>query len=102
MPELFEQESLPILDHLWWGEGRSLSAVSAANLGKLLMSMYVELDLDFFGVIVPKVGVFITQEPNKLLNDCHKTKLLGVIGWNLIKMAYRVFVEKIGKESGKF
>ena len=48
------------------------------------MSMYVELDLDFLWVIVPKVGVLITQEPNELLDDYHKTKLPGVISWNLI------------------
>ena len=55
------------------------------------MSMYVELDLDFWEVIVPKVGVLITQEPNELLDDCHKTKLPGSISWNLIKLAYQVF-----------
>ena len=41
--------------------------------------MYVELDLDFLGIVVPKVGVLITQEPNELLETCHKTKLPG--GW---------------------
>ena len=31
--------------------------------------MYVDLDLDFLGIVVPKVGVLITQEPNELLRD---------------------------------
>ena len=56
--------------------------------------MYVELDLDFLGIVVPKVGVLITQEPSELLDACHKTKLPGVVGWNLIKLAYDVLVQK--------
>ena len=58
--------------------------------------MYVELDLDFWGIVVPTVGVLITQEPNELLDTCHKTKLPGVVVWNLIKLAYEVFVQKFG------
>ena len=61
--------------------------------------MYVELDLDFLGGIVPKVGVPIIQVPNKLLDDCHKTELPDIISWNFIKLAYQVFAEKFGKES---
>ena len=60
------------------------------------ISMYVELDLDFLGIVVPKVGVLITQEPNELLDTCHKTKLPGVVDWNLIKLAYKVFVKNYG------
>ena len=56
--------------------------------------MHVELDLYFLGIVVPKVWVLITQEPSELLDTCHKTKLPGVIGWNLIKLAYEVFVQK--------
>ena len=55
--------------------------------------MYVELDLDFLGIVVPKVGVLITQEPNELLDTCHETKLPGVVGWNLIKLAYEMIVQ---------
>ena len=76
-------------------ETHQLFQLTAANYGKLPMSMYVELDLDFFRVIVPKVG----QEPNKLLDDHYKTKLSGVISWNLLKLAYQLFVENLGKES---
>ena len=63
------------------------------------MSLYVEFGLDFWGVIVPKVGVLITQEPNKLLDDHHKTKLPGTICWNMIKSAYQVFINKLGPKS---
>ena len=58
--------------------------------------MYVELNLDFWGILVPKVGVLITQETNELSDEFHKTILPGIIGWNLIKLAYQVFVEKYG------
>ena len=63
------------------------------------MSMYVKLDLNFLGMMVSQVGVLITQEPNELLDECCKTKLPGVIGWNLIKLAYQVFVKKFGFKS---
>ena len=94
----FEQEILP---HIKPADGEKANAhqlfqLTAANNGKLPVSMYVELDLDFLGIVVPKVGVLITQEPNELLESCHKTKLPGVVGWNLIKLAYQVFVKNYG------
>ena len=94
----FEQEILP---HIKPADGEKAKAhqlfqLTAANNGKLPVSMYVELDLDFLGIVVPKVGVLITQEPNELLETCHKTKLPGVVGWNLIKLAYEVFVKIYG------
>ena len=94
----FEQEILP---HIKPSDGEKAKAhqlfqLTAANNGKLPISMYVELDLDFLGIVVPKVGVLITQEPNELLESCHKTKLPGVVGWNLIKLAYEVFVKNYG------
>ena len=100
----FKQEILP---HIQTSDGEKAEAhqlfqLTAANNGKLPVSMYVELDLDFLGIVVPKVWVLITQEPNELLDTCHKTKLPGVIGWNLIKMAYEVFVQKYGFVFGKF
>ena len=94
----FEQEILP---HIEPTDGEKVKAhqlfqLTAANNGKLPISMYVELDLDFLGIVVPKVGVLITQEPNELLETCHKTKLPGMVGWNLIKLAYQVFVKNYG------
>ena len=85
----FEQEILP---HIKPSDGEKAKAhqlfqLTAANNGKLPVSMYVELDLDFLGIVVPKVGVLITQEPSVLLETCHETKLPGVVGWNLIKLA---------------
>ena len=69
----FEQEILP---HIQPSDGEKAEAhqLTAANHGKLPVSMYVELDWDFLGIVVPKVGVLITQKPNELLDTCHKTK----------------------------
>ena len=66
MPELFEQE---ILSHIQPSDGEKAKAhqlfqLTAANHGKPTISMYVELDLDILGIVVPNIGVLITQEPN--------------------------------------
>ena len=58
----FEQEILP---HIKPADGEKAEAhqlfqLTAANNRKLPISMYVELDLDFLGIVVPKVGVLIT------------------------------------------
>ena len=91
-----KQEILPLIipSSKEKAEAYQLFQLPAANNGNLPVSMYLELDLDFWGVIVPKVGFLIIQEPNKLLGDCHKTKLPSVIGWNLMKLVYQVFINK--------
>ena len=91
----FEQQILP---HIKPSDGEKAKAhqllqLTAANNGKLPISMYVELDLDFLGIVVPKVGVLITKEPNESLESCYKSKLPGMVDWNLIKLAYEVFVK---------
>ena len=73
-----------------------LFQLTAVNNGKLPVFMYVDLDLNFLVIVVPKVGVLITQEPSELLDTCHKTKLPGMVGWNLIELAYEVFVQNYG------
>ena len=94
----FEQKILPHIkpSNREKAEVYQLFQLTAANNGKLPISMYVEFDLEFLGIVVPKVGVLITQEPNELLDTCHKTKLPGMIGWNLIKLACEVFIQKYG------
>ena len=77
-------------------KAHQLFQLKTANNGKLPVSMYVKLDLDFLGIVVPNVGVLITQEPNDPLETCHKTKLPGVVGCNLIKLDYEVFVNNYG------
>ena len=93
-----EQEILP---HIKPSDGEKakvhqLFQLTAANNGKFPVSMHVQLDLYFLGIVVPKVGVLVTKEPNELLESCHKTKLPGVVGWNLINLAYEVFVKNYG------
>ena len=71
----FEQEILPYIKPADGEKARAhqLFQLTAANNGKLPVSMYVELDLDFLGIVVPKVGVLITHEPNELL-ETHAIK----------------------------
>ena len=58
-------------------EAHWLFHLTAANKGRL--PMCVELDLGFMGIMVQKVGVLITQEPNEHLNEHLKIKLPGII-----------------------
>ena len=80
-------------------EANQLFQLTAANHGKHAMSMYVELDVDLLGIVVSKGGVLITQEPNEILDECHKTKFPGIIGWNVILLTYQVFVQKYRSSS---
>ena len=77
-----EREILPniILSSREKAEVHQLFQLTAANNGKLPMSMYVQLDLDFLGVMVLDIGVLITLEPYELLDEFHKTKLPWVTG----------------------
>ena len=70
----------------------------AANGGQLPMKKYIELGINFLRLKVLNVGFLIFEEPNRILDKKHKSKLLGIIGWNLIWLAYKVFVEKYGGE----
>ena len=60
------------------------------------IKMYTKLDLTFLGLKVPKVGVLIAEEPNQVLDKKHQTRLPGIIGWNLIRLSYDVFIKKYG------
>ena len=59
------------------------------------IEMYTELDLPFFGLKVPNVGMLITEEPNQVLDKKHQTRSPGIVGWNLIWLSY-VFLQKYG------
>ena len=45
------------------------------------LSRYVELDVEFLGLHVPRVRFLITQNPNKVLDPDHRTRLPGIVGW---------------------
>ena len=59
----FKQEILPHIkpSDREKAKAHQLFQLTAANNGKLPVSMYVELDLDFLGIVVPKVGVPVYQ-----------------------------------------
>ena len=63
------------------------------------MKQYIELDVNFIGLKVLNVGFLIIDELNKVLDKKHHTKLPGIIGWNMIQLAYKVFINKYGEES---
>ena len=73
--------------------------LTATNDGQLPIKQYIELDVNFMGLKVQNVGFLIIDEPNKVLEKKHHTKLPGIIGWNLIWLAFKVFMNKYGEES---
>ena len=73
--------------------------LTAANDGQLPMEKYIELDINFMRLRVLKVGFLIINEPNRILDKKHQTKLPGIIRWNMIWLAYKVFMNKYGEES---
>ena len=63
------------------------------------MKKYIELDVNFMGLKVLNVGFLIIDEPNRVLDKKHQTKLPGIISWNMIWLAYKVFMNKYGEEN---
>ena len=57
--------------------------LTSASGGAIPLSRYVELDVEFLGLQVPRVRFLIAQNPNKVLDPEHKTRLSGIVGWNL-------------------
>ena len=43
---------------------------------------------------MPRVGFLITQNPNRVLDPDHRTRLPRIVGWNLVKLAYQEFLKK--------
>ena len=94
----FDQHILPKIK-LATGEKADaycLFKLTVANDGQMPIKMYTELDLTFLGLKVLKVGVLKGEEPNQVLDKKHQTRLPGIIGWNLIRLSYDVFIQKYG------
>ena len=72
----------------------SMFDLTSASGGAILLLRYVELDLEFLGLQVPRVRFLIIQNPKKVLDPGHKTRLPGIAGWNLVKLAYQEFFKK--------
>ena len=74
-------------------EAHTLFHFTVANNEKLPITKYVELDLNFMGLVVPRVGILVTKDPNQLLDPKHHTRLPGVVGWNLVYLAFKEFIK---------
>ena len=101
----FKQEILPhiIPSSREKAKAHQLFQLTAANNGKLPVSMYVKLDLHILGIVEPMVGVLITQEPTELLDEHHKTILPGIINWKFDKTGLSGVCSKLWiKELGIF
>ena len=75
-------------------EAHNLFDLKSANGRGIPLSRYVELDIEFLGLKVPKVGFLITQNPNEVLDPKHKTRLPGIVEWNLVRLAYEEFTKE--------
>ena len=75
-------------------DGHHLFNLTSVSGGAIPLSRYVELDIEFLGLYVPRVGSVITQNPNKELDPDHRTRLPRIVGWNLVKLAYQKFLKK--------
>ena len=53
------------------------------------VTKYLELHPISFGLVVPIVEILVTRDPNQLLHSKHQTNLLGVMGWNLVHLAFK-------------
>ena len=52
--------------------------LTPSNDGQLSMRTYIELDINFMGLKVTKVGFLIINEPNRVQNKKHQTKHPGI------------------------
>ena len=72
----------------------NLFNLKGANRGDIPVQRYFDMDVAFLGLRVPKVGIPVVKDPSELLESKRKTKLPGIIRWNLIKLVYQEFVKK--------
>ena len=85
--------------HLGASEGLVADAhhmfyLTSASGEGIPLSKYVNLDVEFLGLQVPRVRLLIIQNPNEVLNPVHRSRLPGIMGWNLVKLAYQEFLTK--------
>ena len=71
----------------------NLFDLKGVNGGDIPIMRYFEMDSAFLGLRVPKVGFLVVKDPSDLLQTKKKTKLPGIIRWNLIKLVYQEFVK---------
>ena len=98
----FKEHLLPRIDTpvVEKADAHILFNLMVANDGQIPVKNYIKLDINFLGLKVLNVGFLILEEPNRVLDKKHQTKLPGIIGWNLIWLTY-TFIEKYGGETFK-
>ena len=74
----------------------TLFNLTVANDEQMPITKYVELDLNFMGLILPRVGILVTRDPNQFLDPKHQTRLPGVVGRNLVCLAFKEFIQLYG------
>ena len=67
----------------------NLFDLKGANGGDIPITKYFEMDIAFLGLRVLKVRFLVVKDPSDLLQTKMKTKLPGIISWDLIKLAYQ-------------
>ena len=72
-------------------EAHNLFDLKSDNDGGIPLSWYVELDIQFLVLEVPRVRFLINQNPNEVLDPEHKTRMPSIIGWNVERLAYEEF-----------
>ena len=71
--------------------------LKGAGEATLPVIKYLEIDIDLLGMVIQKVRVLIIDDPNDFIQDQNKkTKLLGMVGWNIIKHTYLELTNKYG------
>ena len=69
--------------------------LTSVSGGAMPLSRYVKLEMEFLGLQVPRVRFLIIQNLNSVLDPDHKTRLPGIVGWNLVKLAYQEFLKSM-------
>ena len=67
--------------------------LKSANRGEIPIKRYFEMDVTYLYCKVPKVGYLLNKDPKVLIDTRKKTKLPGIIAWNLVKLVYQEFIK---------
>ena len=71
----------------------NLCDLKGVNGGEIPITRYFEMTVTFLVLKVPKIWFIIIKDPNELIEAEKKTKLPGIIGWNLVKLSYQEFIK---------
>ena len=77
-----------------WGPTHTIYLISKVQMEVTSPQDILKWMLHSWDLRVPQVGFLVVKDPSDLLQTKKKTKLPGIISWNLIKLAYQEFVRK--------